>query len=288
MTEYHSYIKYKLDLDPDILNNRGSFFHITKLLMNLIANASESIQDGKGEVLISTQNRNLDQPYEGFQSIPEGDYAVLSVSDTGIGISIEDRTKIFEPFYTKKKMGRSGTGLGMTVVRGTVEDHNAYIDITNREEGGSRFDIYFPVTRASLKIEAKDFSLKSYYGSENILVVDDVIEQQKVASNLLGYLGYSVEAVSSGEKALEYLQNHKMPDLILLDMIMEPGIDGLETCTRILENNPNQKIIICSGFTETERVKQALNLGAHTYIKKPYRIKEIAKAVREALDFKLR
>ncbi|MFH2046315.1 MAG: response regulator [Pseudomonadota bacterium] len=286
MTEYHSNIKYELNLDPELLNNRGSFFHITKVLMNLMANASESIQDGKGEVLVTTQNRHLDQPYEGFQNIPGGDYVILSVSDTGIGISIEDRSKIFEPFYTKKKMGRSGTGLGMTVVRGTVEDHKAYIDITNREEGGSRFDIYFPVTRDFINIEAKDYSLKSYYGSEKILVVDDVKEQQDVASNLLGYLGYSLEAVSSGEKALEYLQNNT-PDVILLDMIMEPGIDGLETCTRILESNPSQKIIICSGFSETERVKQALKLGACAYVKKPYRIKEIAKAVREALDFKL-
>lgn len=285
MAEYHFGVKYKLNLDPELLNNLGSFFHITKVLMNLMANASESIQDGKGEVLITTQNRHLDQPYEGFHNIPGGDYVVLSVSDTGIGISVEDRSKIFEPFYTKKKMGRSGTGLGMTVVRGTIEDHKAYIDITNREEGGSRFDIYFPVTRDSIKTEAKDFSFDSYYGSESILVVDDVKEQQDVASNLLGYLGYSMETVSSGEEALEYLQE-KTPDIILLDMIMEPGIDGLETCTKILENNPGQKIIICSGFSETERVKQALSLGACAYVKKPYRIKEIAKAVREALDLK--
>ncbi|MBU1053954.1 MAG: response regulator [Proteobacteria bacterium] len=286
MVEYHSDIIYKLDLEQDILNNQGSFFHITKVLMNLMANASESIQNGKGEVLITTQNLHLDQLYKGFQNIPGGDYAILSVSDTGIGISVEDRSKIFEPFYTKKKMGRSGTGLGMTVVRGTVEDHKAYIDITNRKEGGTRFDIYFPVTRDPVKIEAEDFSFESYYGSENVLVVDDVKEQQDIALSLLGYLGYSVEAVSSGEKALEYLQK-KTPDIILLDMIMEPGIDGLETCTKILENNPNQKVIICSGFSETERVKQALNRGAYAYIKKPYRIKEIAKTIREALDFKL-
>ncbi|MBU4011684.1 MAG: response regulator, partial [Proteobacteria bacterium] len=123
----------------------------------------------------------------------------------------------------------------------------------------------------------------SYYGSENILVVDDVKEQRDVASNLLGYLGYTINTVPSGEMAIEYLQN-KTADIILLDMIMEPGIDGMETCDRILGNNPKQKIIICSGYSETAMVKQALKLGACGYVKKPYRIKEIAKAVRETLD----
>lgn len=284
MIQYHSDIQFNLNLDSALLNLRGSFFHITKTLMNLISNGSESIK-GKGEVLIATQNRHLDRPYEGFQNIPEGDYAVISVSDTGIGISVEDRSKIFEPFYTKKKMGRSGTGLGMTVVRGTVEDHKAYIDITSRKNGGTRFDVYFPVSREHTKVGAKEFSYESYRGSENVLVVDDVNEQRDVASNLLGYLGYTVKTVSSGEKAIEYLQNGTV-DIILLDMIMEPGIDGMETCARIFEHNPIQKIIICSGFSETVKVEQALKLGAYAYVKKPYRIKEIAKAVREVLDRK--
>ncbi len=283
--QHHPDIQFKLNLDPDLLNIRGSFFHITKALMNLISNGCESIK-GKGELIIATENRNLDRPYEGFQNIPEGDYAVLGISDSGTGIFVEDRSKIFEPFYTKKKMGRSGTGLGMTVVRGTVEDHKGYIDITDRQNGGTRFYVYFPVTRESAKVEAKEFLLESYRGSESILVVDDVKEQRDIASNLLGYLGYKVETVPSGEKAIEYLHNNT-PDIIILDMIMDPGIDGLETCTKILEQNTKQKIIICSGFSETERVKQALNLGAYSYVKKPYRIKEIAKAVREALDFKL-
>ncbi|WP_435547394.1 response regulator [Desulfobacterium sp. N47] len=284
MIQYHSGIKFKLNLEPDILNIRGSFFHISKALMNLISNGCESIK-GNGEVFITTQNLHLDLPYVGFQNIPEGDYVVLSVSDTGIGICVEDRSKIFEPFYTKKKMGRSGTGLGMTVVRGTVEDHKAFIDIMDRKGGGTRFDIYFPVTREPTKANIKDFSYDAYRGSEKILVVDDVEEQRDVASNLLGYLGYTVETVPSGEKAIEYLKN-KTADIILLDMIMAPGIDGMETCRIILGHNPKQKIIICSGFSETIRVKQALKTGACAYVKKPYRIKEIAAAVREALDRK--
>jgi len=191
--------------------------------------------------------------------------------------------KIFEPFYTKKKMGRSGTGLGMAVVWGTVKDHNGYIHVQSTEGKGTTFTLYFPVTRKSLE-EGTDISLKDYMGNcEAILVVDDVEEQKNIAAGMLKELGYSVVSVSSGEEAVEYLKTNKV-DLLLLDMIMDPGMDGLDTYKKILKIHPEQKAIIASGFSETGRVKELQSLGAGAYIKKPFLLEKIGVAVKKELE----
>jgi PAS domain S-box-containing protein len=271
-------------LDPDLLNILGSFVHLSKTVMNLVYNAAESMPDG-GEVLIVTKNRYLDKPIRGYDHVKEGDYVILTVSDGGVGISSKDIKRIFEPFYTKKTMGRrSGTGLGMAVVWGTIKDHNGYIDVKSREGKGTTFTLYFPVTRKDLAKEKTPVSIEDYMaGGESILVVDDVENQRNIATNLLNRLGYSVTAVSSGEKAVEYMKNYKA-DLLVLDMIMDPGIDGLETYKRILKLHPDQKAIIVSGFSETKRVKAAQKLGAGAYVRKPYLLEKIGLAIRVELD----
>jgi len=250
--------------------------------MNLISNAAEAMTEG-GKLTLSTENRYIDRPIRGYDNVKEGDYVVLTVSDTGTGISPDDMEKIFEPFYTKKKMGRSGTGLGMAVVWGTVKDHNGYIHVKSTEGKGTTFTLYFPVTRKSVE-ERSETSLEDYMGKgEAILVVDDVEEQRKIASGMLKELGYSVISVSSGEEAVEYLKTNKA-DLLLLDMIMEPGIDGLNTYKKIIEIHPGQKAIIASGFSETDRVKEVQSLGAGAYIKKPFLLEKIGLAVKEELE----
>jgi len=113
--------------------------------------------------------------------------------------------------------------------------------------------------------------------------VDDVVEQRDIASVMLKKLAYSVTSVSSGEEAIEYMKDNSA-DLLVLDMIMDPGIDGLETYKRILELHPGQKAIIASGFSETERVKEAQKLGAGKYIKKPYTLEKIGLAAKEELE----
>jgi len=139
------------------------------------------------------------------------------------------------------------------------------------------------VTRKSLE-ERSEISLKKYIGKgEAILVVDDVEEQRKIASGMLRELGYSVISVSSGEEAVEYLKTNKA-DLLVLDMIMDPGMDGLDTYKKILENHPGQKTIIASGFSETDRVKEVQKLGAGAYIRKPFLLEKIGLAVKEELE----
>jgi CheY-like chemotaxis protein len=149
---------------------------------------------------------------------------------------------------------------------------------------GTTFTLYFPATREELARDKSQLEIESYMGKEqSILIVDDISEQREIASSMLAQLGYPVTSVSSGEEAIEYLESRSV-DLIILDMIMDPGIDGLETYRRILELHPGQRAIIASGFSETERVKEAQKLGAGEYIKKPYTLEQIGLAVKNELE----
>jgi len=280
---YHPEVEIRTELDDELLNINGSPVHLAKTIMNLVSNAAEAIS-GRGAVMIRTENCYLDHPIKGYEEMKEGDYVVLTVSDTGGGISPNEMDKIFEPFYTKKVMGRSGTGLGLAVVWGTVKDHNGYIDVRSREGKGTTFTLYFPVTRERKGKAKKAAAAAAYMGrGESLLVVDDVKEQRELARNMLGRLGYRVEAVASGEEATEYLQS-RQADLVVLDMIMDPGIDGLETYRRILEINSGQKAIIVSGFSETDRVRKTQEMGAGEFVRKPYVLEKIGRAVKKELE----
>jgi two-component system cell cycle sensor histidine kinase/response regulator CckA len=282
LKSFHPDVRICAELADGLLNIKGSPVHLSKTIMNLVSNAAESIS-GSGEVTIKTKNRYLDQLIQGYDEMKEGDYAVLMVSDTGGGIPSEDLNKIFEPFYTKKTMGRSGTGLGLAVVWGTVKDHHGYIDVKSEEGKGTTFTLYFPVTREeSGKIE-KAISPVAYMGKgESILVVDDVKEQRELAISMLGRLGYQAAAVAGGDEAIEYLKNKKA-DLLLLDMVMDPGMDGMETYRRILEIKPGQRAVIASGFSETDQVRKTQEMGAGAFVRKPYILEHIGLAVKKEL-----
>jgi signal transduction histidine kinase/CheY-like chemotaxis protein len=275
-------IRLEVDLQEELFNINGSPVQLSKALMNLLNNAFEAnLVDGA--VKISTRNCYLDQPREGYERISEGEYVILTVSDTGIGIDAEDLSKIFEPFYTKKKLGRSGTGLGMTLIWSAVKEHEGFLDIRSAEGRGSTFEIYFPATRQEVSAKEPLFTLEDCRGTESVLVVDDIPEQREIAAMMLRKLGYTVLAAASGEAAVEYLQDKKV-DILVLDMIMAPGIDGCETYNRIIKDHPGQKAIIASGFSESERVKEAQRLWAGEYIKKPYTLDKFARALRAELD----
>ena len=269
-------------LAEDLSNVVGSPVHLTKTIMNLTANAMESMT-GQGVLTMRTGNQYIDRPIRGYDQVQAGDYVVFTIADQGIGIPEADIEHIFEPFYTKKKMGKSGTGLGMAVVWGTVKDHQGYIDVRSTRGKGTVFTLYFPVTYQEIASETAPLSMAQYMGrGESVLVVDDVDEQREIACGILAKLGYRARAVSSGDAAVAHLKTEKA-DLVILDMIMDPGISGLETYVRILEQNPGQKAIIASGFSETMDVKQAQRLGAGAYVKKPYALEKLGLAVQAEL-----
>ena len=280
--EYHPGVRVETHLQPKIFNILGSPVHLSKTIMNLVSNAAEAMPSG-GVIRITTENLYIDHPIKGYDTVEEGDYVKLTVSDNGVGISPDDIDRIFEPFYTKKTMGRSGTGLGMAVVWGTVKDHKGYIDLHSELGEGTVFTLYFPITRKKLPAEKPDILTDKYRGKgESILIVDDVQQQREIASGMLKKLGYNVLSVPSGEEAIIYLQENTA-DLLVLDMIMNPGIDGLETYKKILEFHPRQKAIIASGFSESKQVKAAQKMGAGSYLKKPYSFEKIGLAVKAEL-----
>ncbi len=281
--EFHPKVNIQSSCKAGLGKISGSVVHLGKSLMNLVSNAAEAMPDG-GTITLDMCKAYLQRELPGYDSMTPGDYILLSVTDQGQGISQEDRTRIFEPFYTKKKMGRSGTGLGLTVVESTVRDHDGYIEIKDPVKGGTAICIYLPLSGEAGDTAARTDPDPQMQGhGEHVLVVDDMAQQREIATSILEKLGYQVTAVNSGESALEFVARQPV-DLLILDMVMDPGIDGLETYQRIISQYPQQKAIIASGYSQTSRVNKALALGAHGFVRKPYTYTQIGQAVRNALE----
>ncbi|MCL7489090.1 MAG: transporter substrate-binding domain-containing protein [Desulfobulbaceae bacterium] len=277
----HPEIICATDLAEDLYLVACSEIHIRKCLMNLLINGFEAM-GSKGTLSIQTENGPISEYQKNNGVLPHGKYVVLRISDTGPGISDEDIKHIFEPFYSRKIIGRSGTGLGLAVVWNTVHDHGGTIHVSS-SSSGTEFVIALPATEEleSERPHSRDAAELLGRG-EKILVVDDEEQQRDVARTMLTSMGYTVASVGSGEEALEYLRTQKV-DLVILDMIMEPGLSGLMTYEYILRIAPGQKAIIVSGFSRNDEVHKAQQLGAGKYIKKPFTYHQLGMAVKKAL-----
>ncbi|MCZ6819718.1 MAG: response regulator [Calditrichaeota bacterium] len=191
---------------------------------------------------------------------------------------------IFDPFFTTKRLDlKRGSGLGLSIVHGIIEDHNAFITIDSKVGKGTAFAIHFPISRDLNHLYDNEVD-ETVGGSERILVVDDDPIQRRVAGQLLERLGYKVHVLSSGERAVKHVKTRPY-DLLIMDMVMD-GIDGVEAYRRILEAHPDQKAIILSGYAMSNRVEKALKLGAGMFVSKPITQKILAEAVRRELDKK--
>lgn len=283
LQSHHPAIRVFSDCAPDLLPILGSPVHLSKTIMNLITNAAEAMEQG-GEVHIRTENRYVDNSLRRYEKINQGEYVVLEVIDHGSGIGPEELDKIFTPFYSSKKMGKSGTGLGMAVVWGTVKDHDGYIDCDSTLGMGTTFSLYFPVTaQRQQSPRAEEQGSETMRGQgEHILVVDDVAEQREIAASILAELGYQTTTAASGEEAMRVFAEQRF-DLVLLDMILGEGMDGLDTYRQMIRQVPGQPAIITSGFSQTDRIAEAIRLGVGQYIKKPYMIKKLGQAIRDEL-----
>lgn len=252
--------------------------HIKKCLMNLVTNGVEAVADS-GTVIISTRNQFIDAAAGAKHDITKGEYIVLGIRDNGPGIAQQDLEHIFEPFYSKKRMGRSGTGLGLTVVWNSVQDHKGQIRVESSEEGTS-FELYFPLNDSTANVQDKKETVTTHFtgNGEHILIVDDESLLRKIGREMLQSLGYRVDTVASGEAAIEFIKTTQV-DLLLLDMLMEPGINGYQTYKEIINIYPGQKAIIISGYSENKNIEAALELGASDFIKKPYTMEQLSRAV---------
>ena len=279
----HPNVRVETSLDDNLLNIPASSIHILKIIMNLVANAAEAMPTG-GKISLSSENVYIAPADNTYPELREGEYVKLVVADEGIGISPKDQERIFEPFYTKKIMGRSGSGLGMAMVWGAVRGHSGHIDVQSILQKGTRISIFLPACRAEIAASDMDQSIDHLAGNgESVIVVDDVAEQRELADQMLTRLGYRVIVFPSGEAGVAYLKDHPA-DLVILDMIMEPGMDGLDTYKAILELHPSQKAIIATGFATSNRIQAAEAIGVKQCVKKPFLMADLARAVRAELD----
>jgi PAS domain S-box-containing protein len=274
-------ILFTHDLSPTAMNILCSPVHIRKCLMNLVANGAEAIS-GDGQVTICSGTVQYPLASVDKNGAESPNYTIIKVKDTGQGLSDTDISRIFEPFYTKKKMGRSGTGLGLTVVWNTMVDHDGWVEV-NSFDSQTIFTLYFPCTTEKLQEETEELDWQYFKGkNQSVLVVDDEERQRDIAEKLLITLGYRVKSVSSGEDALALFEREPF-DVLLLDMLMEPGMNGLETYRKISAVSPGQKAIIASGFSKSAKVQEAMHLGANVYIAKPYTIEQLGRALAKTL-----
>ncbi len=258
--------------------------HIKKCIMNLVTNGVEAMEH-VGKVLISTDELQVNEQLALEKGMDAGNYIRLMVIDDGPGISKQDIEHIFEPFYSKKSLARSGTGLGLTVVWNTVENHNGKVFVSS-DSSGTTFELFFPLEQAISETplpNSVENGKALFTGSgQHILVVDDEILLRNVASEMLRSLGYSVDVVASGEEAIAFSKNTKV-DLLLIDMLMEPGINGLQTYKEIKNIHPDQKAIIVSGFSNNDDIQSCIKIGAHDFLKKPYTMKQLSETIDKAL-----
>ncbi len=274
-------VKFSGRLASSHLNLVCSAAHLEKTIAHLMTHAAGSVKD-EGTIHLTTETLYLDKPLSNYNDVTPGNYVALTVADTGTQLSAEQMERIYEPFFTNKILGRNDTGLGMAVVWGTVKEHRGYIESQSSPQGNA-FTLYFPATGKHAAEYDNGTALEAIMGTgESILVVDDVEEQRNITRCMLEKLAYQVTTVTSGEEAIAHIKGHRV-DLVILDMIMDPGIDGLDTYRRILAISPNQKAIIASGYSESDRVREALRLGAGAYIKKPYLIEKIGSAIHREL-----
>ncbi len=282
LTSLHPKISIDTQLDPNQWNCECSTTHIIKILMNLVTNAVEAIADS-GSVLITTYNQES-CPHPAEHPLNDSEFVVLQVKDTGSGIPEHQLEHIFEPFYSTKTIGRSGSGLGLSIVRNTIQDHGGVTTVSS-DENGTTFTINLPVCRKSAVKKATTVidHLEMLNGKGSILIVDDDENQRIITQKILSGFGYTTHTVVSGEEAVSWCQNNSV-DLILLDMSMSPGINGCETYEKVIRFRPKQRALIASGLAKDSEVERAIQIGVKAFIAKPYTLEELGRAIGLAMS----
>lgn len=281
VTTLYPKVDIRTELHPELLDLSCAPVQILKCIMNLVNNAAEAT-DHCGIITISTMNHCADSPESADSRLSAGEYVVLRVFDNGPGISSDDIEHIFEPFYSRKIMGRSGTGLGLTIVSNTVKDHGGTVTVTS-DENGTTFELYFPADRDTM-VESAHSPQEDHIRGDNeyVLVVDDELLQRNIASELLNALDYRVMTAASGKEAVELIRETSF-DLVILDMIMSPGINGRATYEEIVKIRPGQRAVIATGFSADDEVKKAQAQGVGGIIHKPYTLHEFGLTVKSVL-----
>ena len=288
-------VQIELALDPELPDIDAAPVDLTKVLINLVINAIDAIEaldekPAKGVLSICTRVEHRDEVSRPL--LKRNDYVVLKVADTGIGMDHEEQQRIFEPYYSSKKLGRSGTGLGLTAVWNVVDLLKGRVFVDSSPEG-TVFELFFPaaehqqqpqqqqqsmLSSESLPGLAHEGELLNTGDGQRVLVVDDEETQRVLISAMLATLGYQSIRVSSGKEAVDLFGSEAF-DLIVVDMVMPPGMNGIETIQQLRRISPAQKVIVSSGLLEAEEIRELAGLGVSTILTKPYKLAELAQAL---------
>jgi PAS domain S-box-containing protein len=274
-------IEMRLSDDIDAVNADAG--QVEQVLMNLAVNAKDAMTEG-GKLIIETKNVFLDNEFcRSHLAARVGNYVMLAVSDTGIGMDKETLAHIFEPFFTTKPPGQ-GSGLGLSMVYGIVKQHDGYISCDSQPGEGTVFRIYLPSTAGALTLDGSTEEAQAVGGSETILLVDDEKLIRSLGMEFLTLAGYKVICAGTGKEALEiYSRQKDQISLIILDLIM-PEMCGRQCLHELIKMNPNVKVLVASGYSHDSPDKEGSGMGVVGFIHKPYRMAEMLKKIRCALD----
>lgn len=259
----------------------GDRVQMEQVFLNILVNAGQAMPEG-GDIFVETEEVEIDEHTARVHRVKAGRYVKVSITDTGIGMDEETKSKIFDPFFTTKSP-EEGTGLGLATAYGIVKAHQGFINVYSELGRGTTFSVYLPTSDKAV-VEKQEKAKAIPMGRETILIVDDELPVLDVAADILRYLGYRVFKAASGEEAIRLFDEKKDEiDLVILDMIM-PRMNGKDVFLRLKELEPRVRVCITTGYTKTGQALEMLDLGVRAFIQKPYTIDELAHRVREILD----
>ena len=276
-------IEVELSLAAEDLVVEADPTQLQQVVMNLAVNARDAMPEG-GRLVIETARVELDDAFcQAHPDLHPGWYALLSVSDTGVGIPLEIRPHIFDPFFTTKGVGK-GTGLGLPVVYGIVKNHAGAIEVESQVGRGTTMKIYLPLSEQPV-VEVATPAADLLTGTETILLVEDEPLVLEFGRTALEYFGYRVLTAQDGVEALEVFQAHQDEiALVILDVVM-PRMGGRETARELKRRKPTVAVLLATGYDSPEEADEELGeLEAYEFLRKPYRIRELAQAVRAVLE----
>jgi PAS domain S-box-containing protein len=269
-------------LAPEAGHTRADAGQLEQVLMNLVVNAKDAMPDG-GKLIIQTQNIRTDETSRGGPTfIPPGNYVLISVSDTGVGMDKETQSRIFEPFFTTKELGK-GTGLGLSTVYGIVKQSGGYLLVQSDAGHGSTFQIYLPRVEEAAQTHAATAPHAAAGGSEMLLLVEDEESVRELVRDTLVGKGYRVVTAENGEAGLAAAAKHDGTiDLVITDVVM-PGMGGREMVRRLTKSHPRVKVLYLSGYTEDAVISEGAAEGDTAFLQKPFTLQHLSRKVREVL-----
>ena len=276
-------IKLELRTTPAIGSILADAGQIEQILMNLTINARDAMRDG-GSLVIETAAIDLDEKYAGSHGeVQPGRYVMVSVTDSGEGMSEEVQQKIFDPFFTTKGAGK-GTGLGLAMVHGIIKQHNGHISVYSEEGQGTTFKVYFPAIQDTVQDSKVAKPRAMPPGTETVLLAEDEPSIRRLVSDTLLALGYRLLEAANGEEALHVAKKYpETIDLLLTDVIM-PGMNGRELAEEISALKPGLSVVFMSGYTDDILSRHGVCEHGFNYISKPLVLTELACKLREVLD----